>query len=79
MQHNVMALRQLSGDVRTLRGSCWLQAVLGEVVLVAYLFAVTYWRPYMARADNFLAIGSLFGTPRACLPGAPACCAHGLG
>ena len=37
------------------------QAVLGEVVLVVYLFAVTYWRPYMARADNLLAMGSLFG------------------
>lgn len=40
-----------------------LQAVLGEIVLVAYLFAVTYWRPYIAKADNFLAMGSLFGMP----------------
>ena len=39
------------------------QAVLGEVVLVAFLFAVTYWRPYMARIDNLLAMGSLFGAP----------------
>ena len=38
-----------------------MQAVLGEVVLVFYLFAVTYLRPYMARADNLRAMGSLFG------------------
>ena len=30
-------------------------------MLVAYLFAVTYWRPYIAKVDNLLAMGSLFG------------------
>ena len=54
----------------SMQGSSWpclhmrgvlLQAVLGEIVLVAYLLAVTYWRPYIARADNLLAMGSLFG------------------
>ena len=44
-----------------MRARVLLQAVLGEIVLVAYLFAVTYWHPYIARADNLLAMGSLFG------------------
>ena len=38
-----------------------LQAVLGEIVLVAYLFAVTYLRPYISSSDNHLHMGSLAG------------------
>lgn len=38
-----------------------LQAVLGEIVLVLYLFAVTYTKPYIASADNHLHMGSLAG------------------
>ena len=38
-----------------------LQAVIGEVVLVSYLFAVTYFRPYISAADNNLHMGSLAG------------------
>ncbi|KAK9867386.1 hypothetical protein WJX84_004228 [Apatococcus fuscideae] len=35
------------------------QAVLGEVVLVGYLFATTYFKPYVMLLDNVLAMSSL--------------------
>ena len=37
------------------------QAVLGEVVLVGYLFATTYFKPYVMLLDNVLAMSSLLG------------------
>ena len=37
------------------------QAVLGEVVLVGYLFATTYFKPYVKALDNLLAMLSLLG------------------
>lgn len=38
-----------------------LQAVIGEIVLVSYLFGVTYSRPYISTTDNHLHMGSLAG------------------
>ncbi len=37
------------------------QAVLGEVVLIGFLFATTYFKPYIKLLDNVLAMASLLG------------------
>lgn len=38
-----------------------LQAVLGEIVLVIYIFATSYVRPFSNSHDNLLQVGSMIG------------------
>ena len=40
-----------------------LQAVLGEIVLVIYIFVVSYLKPFGNPHDNLLQVGSMIGTP----------------
>ena len=49
------------------------QAVLGEVVLVGYLFATTYFKPFVKALDNLLAMFSLLGAAVLC-PDLPESC-----
>ena len=38
-----------------------LQALLGEVVLVAYIVVISYIRPFANSNDNLLQVGSMIG------------------
>lgn len=38
-----------------------LQALLGEIVLVAYIAVIAYLRPFAASDDNLLQVGSMIG------------------
>lgn len=39
-----------------------LQGVLGEIVLVAYVFVISYIKPFGAPEDNLLQVGSMLGS-----------------
>ena len=38
-----------------------LQGVLGEIVLVIYIFVISYLKPFAASEDNLLQVGSMLG------------------
>ena len=38
-----------------------LQAVLGEVVMVIYIFVISYFKPFASPNDNLLQVGSMLG------------------
>ena len=42
-----------------------LQAVLGEIVIVIYIFVISYLKPFGAPEDNLLQVGSMLGESQA--------------
>lgn len=45
-----------------------LQGVLGEIVLVLYVFVISYLKPFGAAEDNLLQVGSMIGKHRGSFP-----------